>query len=309
MDLYQQCELMGLNGTYSHPIPVLFTFVERFFAFLHINEYVMKFRNVQGWRDQSVKFFDDHAVLFAMSVLLYPPVIYWLYHIMKTRNAFDLRLPLILWNVFLAMFSFLGAVALIPLIPDSIQNFGWWNSVCTRWCYGFAEGEFLVFLFDISKVFEFVDTIFIVLRKRELIFLHYYHHVSTMLFCWYCNQTSQEFGCHGFYFATMNFFVHFVMYSYYAAAAMRFTIPKIISTFVTIMQIAQMIFGVAIVYTLGTCTPTDKKTLYFGSLLYLSFFLLFAHFFYTKYYLPPKPKREDQQVGRKEATRPKQKSQ
>ena len=62
-----------------------------------------------------------------------------------------------------------------------------------------------MFLFDLSKVFEFVDTIFIVLRKKPLIFLHYYHHVSTMLFCWYCNQTSQV-SFSSFFFLLSSFF-------------------------------------------------------------------------------------------------------
>jgi len=231
-----------------------------------------------------VKFFDDHFLFLVISLLAYPPIVFGLVQFMKKREAFDLRVPLILWNLFLASFSLLGAVYTMPLFPVVLNEYGWWTSVCARWCFGNGEYAFLVFLFNLSKVFEFVDTLFIVLRKKPLIFLHYYHHVTTMAFCWFCNQTAIDVGCHGFYFAAMNFFVHFVMYTYYAIMAMRIRIPNFISTFITTLQIVQMIVGVAVVYTLSTCYHVDNTTVFFGSVLYLSFFLLFAEFFCKRYF-------------------------
>ena len=48
-----------------------------------------------------------------------------------------------------------------------------------------------VLLFALSKVAELGDTIFIVLRKQNLIFLHWYHHILTLIHCWnsYAEQT------------------------------------------------------------------------------------------------------------------------
>ena len=36
-----------------------------------------------------------------------------------------------------------------------------------------------------SKLPELGDTIFIVLRKQRLIFLHWYHHITVFVYCWY----------------------------------------------------------------------------------------------------------------------------
>ena len=34
------------------------------------------------------------------------------------------------------------------------------------------------------KWYELSDTLFLILRKREIIFLHWYHHAATLLLCW-----------------------------------------------------------------------------------------------------------------------------
>ena len=39
-------------------------------------------------------------------------------------------------------------------------------------------------MFVLSKVPELGDTIFIVLRKQPLIFLHWYHHATVLVYSW-----------------------------------------------------------------------------------------------------------------------------
>ncbi len=42
-----------------------------------------------------------------------------------------------------------------------------------------------LWLFIISKVPETIDTLFIVLRRQQLIFLHWFHHASVLVYCFY----------------------------------------------------------------------------------------------------------------------------
>ena len=284
---YAGMDQVGVTGTVNSPFPdpvvSLLSYVVP-----SLPAYKESFANVEGWAAQSVQFFDDHYFLLLLSVALYCPIVFGIQGGMKEKEPFGLRIPLICWNIFLALFSIAGAINVLPLIPLSIFQGGWWGAICTRWCFGSVEAEFYSFLFDLSKVFEFVDTLFIVLRKKPLIFLHYYHHVVTMLFCWYCNQTVHKYGCHGFFFAAVNLFVHAIMYSYYALMALRIRIPSPIARMITVVQIVQMVIGIAIVLTHATCPVVDETAFGLGCVLYLSFFALFAKFFISRYMAKPK---------------------
>ncbi len=98
--------------------------------------------------------------------------------LMSRLPALSLTMPLFLWNLLLAAFSTAGAVRTVPHIVATIQQKGWYYSICTNCGNTFGAGEvgLWAFLFIISKIPELVDTVFIVLRKKPLILLHWYHH-------------------------------------------------------------------------------------------------------------------------------------
>uniref|UniRef100_A0A915AZF4 Elongation of very long chain fatty acids protein n=1 Tax=Parascaris univalens TaxID=6257 RepID=A0A915AZF4_PARUN len=98
-------------------------------------------------------------------------------------------------------------------------------------------------LFAISKLVEFVDTLFIVLKKKPLIFLHYYHHAAVLI---YTVHSGAENTAAGRAFISMNFFAHSLMYTYYAFTAAKLRPPRWISMGVTTVQIVQMLIGVTI---------------------------------------------------------------
>ncbi|XP_043306557.1 elongation of very long chain fatty acids protein 2 isoform X1 [Cervus canadensis] len=66
-----------------------------------------------------------------------------------------------------------------------------------------------------SKLIEFLDTIFFVLRKKtsQITFLHVYHHAS-MFNIWWCVLNWIPCG-QSFFGPTLNSFIHVLMYSYY----------------------------------------------------------------------------------------------
>ncbi len=132
---------------------------------------------------------------------------------------------------------------------------------------------------------------FIVLRKQRLIFLHWYHHITVLVYSWY-SYKDQVAG--GGWFMTMNYTVHALMYSYYTARAAGLRVPKPCAILITSSQIAQMVMGLAVsvlVYQWmqdGDC-PSYMDNIVWASLMYLSYLLLFTSFFYQSYVKGSKP--------------------
>lgn len=82
----------------------------------------------------------------------------------------------------------------------------------------------------------FFDTFFIVLRKQPLIFLHWYHHLSVVLYSWfsYAETTGSARPVY------RNELPCSIMHSYYTLKAMQYKLPKNLAVMVTTLQIVQM---------------------------------------------------------------------
>ena len=137
------------------------------------------------------------------------------------------------------------------------------------------------------KLIEFGDTVFIVLRKQPLIFLHWYHHITVLLYTWL--SYVETIGS-GIWFSLINAFIHSNMYSYYALRAMQFRIPKCISIMLTVLQIIQMFWGMVITTSVYyyvhiaqiQCNVTTSN-LTLSALMYFSYLILFVNFFKQSY--------------------------
>jgi len=211
---------------------------------------------------------------------------------MHTRARYELRKPLVYWNIFLALFSVWGAWRSIPEIVHVLQNYGFLYSVCIPGP-SFLDnrvGGFWNWMFTLSKVPELGDTVFIVLRKQPLIFLHWYHHVTVLLYTWY---SYSDYIATARWFVCMNYLVHSVMYSYYALRALKYRVPKIIAMFITTSQLAQMVMGAAVniwayqVKQAGNECHVSYDNIKISLIMYSSYFVLFAHFFRRAYMKKP----------------------
>ncbi len=150
-------------------------------------------------------------------------------------------------------------------------------------------------LFIYSKVPELVDTVFIVLRKKPLIFLHWYHHITVVLFCWYSYSTMAGSGL---YFVSMNYTVHALMYGYYCLQALNACPKSFPAYLITIAQILQMFIGTGVCiscwYYAVKEIPcyNDKTNLVAGAVMYASYLYLFVEFALKKYLGKGKGKKE-----------------
>jgi elongation of very long chain fatty acids protein 6 len=210
-------------------------------------------------------------------------------HFFTVRVAYDLKSLLACWSFSLAAFSAYGAMRTVPVLARMLEAHGLYYSVCgiENLTYG---GEFYmrgttgswVSLFIFSKLPELIDTVFIVLRKKPLIFLHWYHHFTVLLYTWH---SLAERTSNGLWFAAMNYTVHAFMYAFYGFVALGFR-PSWFAKYVTMIQIAQMIVGMAISsYTLASvpeCKTSWENGV--GSVaMYASYLILFVQFYQETY--------------------------
>lgn len=165
------------------------------------------------------------------------------------------------------------------------------------WCNGYIQDQpviaNLLWLNYMSKMWDFWDTIFIILGKkwRQLSFLHVYHHFVTFMFYWLNINACYD----GDIFLTiaLNGFIHTVMYTYYFIC-MHTKVPETGKNlhiwwkpFLTIMQMIQFVTMMTqagyLLTHLDQCTGfayrlTASYFTYVLTLLYL-----FAQFFKTSY--------------------------
>ena len=154
-------------------------------------------------------------------------------------------------------------------------------------------------LFLLSKIPELIDTVFIVLRKKQLMFLHWYHHVTVLLYCWHAY--SQKTGS-GIIFLTMNYAVHAVMYTYYGLSAAKMMPKWFPAQIITLMQIVQMIVGTHacllssyMLYNKRKCDISYENN-YAAVAMYASYLYLFVDFALKRYSKKPVPKNASKKI-------------
>jgi hypothetical protein len=135
---------------------------------------------------------------------------------------------------------------------------------------------------------ELLDTFFIVVHKKPLIFLHWYHHISVLLYCWYSYVQKSPVGI---VFCAMNYGVHSLMYFYYFLMAIHRKPGWLNAFWITVAQISQMIVGVTVTilgwYLMvhspqeGCMLTRDNNTA--ALIMYGSYLALFVEFFVQRY--------------------------
>lgn len=220
--------------------------------------------------------------------LLYLPAVYIGHKIMKNREPFKLKGPLICWNVLLAVFSTIGFLRTAPELFNSLNQHGFQHSVCSFSMGLHPPCAAWLFLFAVSKVPELVDTLFLVLKKQRLIFLHVYHHSSVVIFPWW---TVAHHMAVTRWFTVMNYGVHSLMYSYYALKGFPniVRIPRWVSMIITALQTVQMMIGVSttsagMYYKLtGQSCDINSFSGLLSLFIYASYLILFSRFFAGAY--------------------------
>jgi len=259
----------------------------------HAESYLLKQKYISVWELEKtvderswINWFKEHPMLPIYICSFYVFAIFTGQSLMRNRKAFVLKDALVVWNFLLAAFSIIGTIRTAPeLVQYLKQENGFYLSVCTRE-HDNQASCFWLLLIVLSKAVELGDTVFIVLRKKPLIIIHWAHHVTALLYTW---STYSSGNTTARWFMTMNFFVHAIMYPYFGFRALGVRVPKLFAITITFFQILQMFIGAVVCFyslqykSSGVACSVNSKHAYTGLAGYGIFFLLFANFFVNAY--------------------------
>ncbi|XP_034240497.1 elongation of very long chain fatty acids protein 4-like [Thrips palmi] len=220
-----------------------------------------------------------YTVLYLIMVMVGPKL-------MKNRKPFDLKKVMIAYNLSMCVLNAFIAVEL--LVASTRLKY---NYICQPVTFINHKEEIrianAVWWYYISKLFEFGDTLFFVLRKkdRQLSFLHVYHH-ATMFSLWWIGIKWVPSGS-TFLPAMVNSFIHVLMYSYYGLAALGPHVARYLwwKKYLTILQLIQ--FTVALIMGVNSIRSGCDFPMWmqYALVVYMvSFIVLFGNF-YAKAYI------------------------
>jgi len=191
------------------------------------------------------------------------------------------------WNLSLSIASLIMFVGIAPYCVAYFLEFGFLEFLCLPDGALYKGPQmFFIYLFAMSKYVELIDTFFLVVRKRDVEFLHYFHHTTVLLYTWFCMVTLP--GGVGYVFGTVNTAVHTLMYFYYFLSSIKRQSWGVI---VTTLQLSQMFVGVMmgvswsyVFFSSGYCNNSVPYIFILSSVsLYGSYFYLFLRFYRKKY--------------------------
>ncbi|TPX66278.1 very-long-chain 3-oxoacyl-CoA synthase [Spizellomyces sp. 'palustris'] len=201
-----------------------------------------------------------------------------------------------LHNAFLSASSLALLVLFLEIIVPNIWNHGLLWAVCHEKSYS-PRMELLYYINYLIKYYEFIDTVFLVVKKKKLEFLHVYHHSMTMALCFFELEGRPSVA---WVPVTLNLFVHVIMYYYYARTAVS-SKPIWWKKYLTTLQIVQFVIDLFAIYTatyiylssdplagvlpnfgLGKCSGTPVAA-GVGCFILTSYLGLFVQFFVKTY--------------------------
>ncbi|XP_058462640.1 elongation of very long chain fatty acids protein 7-like isoform X2 [Malaya genurostris] len=204
---------------------------------------------------------------------------------MRDRKPMDLRRIIIYYNLFQVLLS--GYMFYEHLMAGWLQGY---SLTCQTVDYNdgpLSRRMFnLCYVYYLSKLTEFADTVFFVLRKKQsqITDLHVYHHSLTPMEAWILTKFIA--GGNATFPNIINNFVHVLMYFYYMLSAMGPRYQKYLwwKKYMTEVQIIQFILCIGhCINALVTGCPFSR---FVSTLLLINasiFLTLFMNFYIKSY--------------------------
>jgi len=239
-----------------------------------------------------------------VGTFLYLAVIFGLQKVV--RRPMKLTLVTAIHNLFLCLLSLAMALGILSNLYPIYKSGGLLMAYCGK-AGPIEEGtsvhdrgamNFWCCVFYLSKYYEMLDTVILVLKKRPLTLVHVYHHFIVPYLFWgfLATETSGQWSL-----AAANSLVHVFMYYYYMKTTLGFDVWW--KRYLTLLQIVQFFFDLFVTWPhllflrafgIWECRGS-MATVYFGQSVGISFVYLFTTFYVSSYGGEVEAKRRQQQ--------------
>ncbi|RMZ77884.1 hypothetical protein DV738_g4207, partial [Chaetothyriales sp. CBS 135597] len=244
----------------------------------------------------------------ATALTAYYVIIFGGKYLMRNRQPFVLNGAFMVHNLYLTLISGALLALFIEQLLPTLSNNGVFFAICSYDGGWTNQLVILYYMNYLTKYLELIDTVFLVLKKKPLTFLHTYHHGATALLCFtqLLGHTSVSWVP-----ITLNLTVHVVMYWYYfqSARGIRIWWKK----YITMLQIIQFVIDLGFVYfasytyfanvyfpwapNMGICAG-EEFAAFCGMAILSSYLVLFISFYFATYRKQTKHGRPRRNTGR-----------
>ena len=205
---------------------------------------------------------------------------------MRDRKPYELFTFIRIYNLAMVLWNAFGFVMACRLLNYGLDTFGCQpinvqdrsERAMTIIMYGY--------IFLLSRVVEFFDTICFVLRKksRQISGFHVFHHFSVPMAVWFFVKFAP--GGNSAIFPFLNTFIHTVMYSYYFLATYKSARPylgwkKFLTQFQIVQFIIMILHSTQPLFIPGCKFP--RTFLYINIFFSIVFIYLFTKFYIENY--------------------------
>lgn len=214
------------------------------------------------------------------------------------KSGFELAWPLRVYNLSMVLANLFAFVHAARILSWGTKCFGCQLVDANDKSEQTMELLHYGWLFLISRLIEWLDTIFFVLRKRErqITKLHVFHHSFVPLLSWTYLKYHPSYTMA--FFPFINSFVHSIMYSYYFLATFGPKIQPYLwwKRYLTSIQMTQFVLILVQLATIPL--SADERCNYPRGLVYFAFAgaILFLWLFYA-YYIDTYTKKPKQKLN------------
>lgn len=156
--------------------------------------------------------------------IFYLSVVFFGTKYMASRKPFSIKPYIFTYNLYQCILNLWTVIAMWYEVYSNPIFTGAWGNVNVPGKQSFWIG-FLIWVHYNNKFVELLDTLWMILRKKnnQISFLHCYHHVL-LIWAWFL-VCKIETGGDCYFGASVNSFIHVIMYGYYTLALLNVPCP------------------------------------------------------------------------------------